>query len=59
MKIAGFLLLLAGGLLVLSAVVLLGTGGARSGFVAAGMGVEVLGFTLAVRAHLAPRSDRG
>jgi hypothetical protein len=67
MKIAGFLLLTAGWLLVLAAIVLLGSAGARSAFVLAGLGTEALGLTLAVRSHLSrgsgrdrigPRSDR-
>ncbi len=52
MKIAGFLLLLAGWLLVLAAIVLLATEAARSGFVLAGVGVEMLGVFLVFRAHL-------
>jgi len=53
-KATGAFLLLAGWLLVLCAVVMLESGGARKTFVAAGMGVEVLGLILAVRAHLRP-----
>jgi len=51
MKIAGFLLLLSGWVLVLTAVVLLPAGGARSAFVLAGMAVEVLGLALAFWSH--------
>jgi hypothetical protein len=51
MKIAGFLLLLAGWLLVLSAVVLLPAGEARAAFVLAGMAVEVLALVLFFRSH--------
>jgi hypothetical protein len=54
MKLAGFLLLPAGWFLVLSALVLLGPGPARSAFILAGMGVELLGLGLAVKAHLVP-----
>lgn len=58
MKIAGFLLLLAGWLLILSALVLLGGGGAQEAFVLAGLGVELLGLVLFVRAHLTPKEAR-
>lgn len=60
MKIAGFLLLVAGWLLVLAALVLLRSAGARNAFVAAGAATETLGFVLAVRSHIAirPGSDR-
>ena len=59
MKLAGFLLLLAGWGIVLGAVVLLASAGARSGFVLAGMGVEALGLILVVRSHLLLRGERG
>ena len=58
MKIAGFLLLLAGWLLVLSAVVLLPAGGSRSAFVLAGMAVEVLALGLVFRSHLIPHRSQ-
>jgi hypothetical protein len=51
MKIAGFLLLLTGWLLVLAAVVLLAASASLSGFVLAGIGVEILGLFLVFRAH--------
>jgi hypothetical protein len=59
MKTAGFLLLVAGWVLVLSAVVLIGKAGARTAFVLAGLAVEGLGLALAIRSHLTPRSDLG
>jgi hypothetical protein len=52
MKMAGFLLLLAGWFLVLAAVVLLAAPVSRSCFVVAGIGVEILGLFLVFRAHL-------
>ena len=52
MKLAGFLLLLAGWTIVLSAVTLLASAGQRAGFVLAGIGVEAVGLVLAVRSHL-------
>jgi hypothetical protein len=59
MKLAGFLLLLSGWAIVLTAVALLNAPAARAGFVLAGMGVEVLGLVLAVRSHLGMRGERG
>jgi hypothetical protein len=58
MKPAGFLLLITGWILVLSALVLLKQAAARGGFVAAGMAVEVLGLVLLVRSHIAPKPER-
>jgi hypothetical protein len=52
MKLLGFLLLLAGWLIVLTAVVLLPSAAARAAFALAGMAVEGLGFALVIRAHL-------
>ena len=57
MKIAGFLLLLAGWALVLSALALLTQAVPRDVFVAAGVAVEALGLILSVRAHLTPASE--
>lgn len=53
MKFLGFLLLVAGWLLVLSALALLAGGGPRAAFVLAGVGVEILGLVIVVRAHMA------
>jgi hypothetical protein len=53
MKIAGFLLLPAGWMIVASAIVLLPSGAARMAFICAGAAVEVLGMVLIFRAHLA------
>jgi hypothetical protein len=52
MKLAGFLLLVAGWSIVVSAVVLLPSAGLRVAFVLAGVAVELLGLALAVRSHL-------
>jgi hypothetical protein len=51
MKLAGFLLLLTGWLLVLSAVVLLASYVPRTVFVLAGFAVEILGLILFARYH--------
>jgi hypothetical protein len=51
MKLAGFFLLLAGWAIVLSALALLPSALPRAVFVAAGVGVEILGFALVARSH--------
>jgi hypothetical protein len=58
MKAVGFLMLVAGWLLVLSAVVLFAAPALRSAFVLAGMAVEALGVIFAFRSHLIPREDK-
>jgi hypothetical protein len=50
MKLAGFFLLVAGWAIVLAATALLAAT-ARTAFVLAGIGVEVLGLALAARSH--------
>jgi hypothetical protein len=59
MKLAGFLLLVAGWGIVLAALVLLATGVGQTCFVLAGVGVEVLGLVLVIRSHPILRSERG
>jgi len=56
MKLLGFGLLLAGWAISIAAVALLAAA-LRTVFVLAGMGVEVLGLILAIRAHLERRSS--
>ena len=51
MKLAGFLLLLAGWVIVLTALALLGAGAGQVCFVLAGAGVEILGLALVIRSH--------
>jgi len=58
MKLAGLLLLPAGWLLVVSALVLLVADAPRGAFVFAGVGVEILGLVLVARAHLAESKER-
>lgn len=58
MKLAGFLLLLAGWAIVLAAVVLLVPALPRTCFVLAGVGVEVLGLVVVVRSHLALQGEQ-
>jgi hypothetical protein len=58
MKIAAFLLLLAGWWLSLSTLALLVPGGPRSAFLLVSLGVELVGLGLAVRAHLTQKEAR-
>ena len=58
MRIAGFLLLLAGWGIVLAAIALLGSPSLISGFVVAGTGVEVLGLVMVIRSHRLVRRER-
>jgi len=51
MKILGFLLLVSGWAIVLTAVALLAQPAPRAAFVWAGIGVEIVGFALVIRAH--------
>jgi hypothetical protein len=51
-RLAGFLLLVAGWAIVVSAVALLPSAGPRAAFVLAGMAVELLGLALSLRSHL-------
>jgi hypothetical protein len=51
MKLAGFLLLLAGWAIVVAAVILLIPANARAIFVLAGVGVEIMGLALVIRAN--------
>ncbi len=52
MKLLGFFLLLAGWMLVISALVMLRQATPRTIFVLAGVGVEIVGLVLAARSHL-------
>ena len=54
MKVAGLFLLVAGFLLVTSALVLLAPNAPRGAFVLAGIAVQILGLGLAFRAHFMP-----
>lgn len=58
MKLAALLLLPAGWLLVVSALMLLAAAVPRGVFVAAGLGVEALGLILLVRTHLGAGRER-
>lgn len=58
MKLAGFLLLPAGWVIVLAALALLPSASPRTGFVLAGVGTEVLGLILVTRSHLTVQRER-
>ena len=58
MRVAGFLLLLSGWMLVFAALALLRAGGTRGLFVLAGLGVEIVGLVLAFRSHLTVKDNR-
>ena len=57
MKFVGFLLLLAGWGLVLAAIMMLAGSAPRAAFVFSGIGVEILGLALVIRAHRAPKGE--
>jgi hypothetical protein len=59
MKVAGFLLMLAGWGLVLTALAILPAAGARTAFILTGIAVEILGLGLAARAHRSLPEERG
>jgi hypothetical protein len=58
MKLAGFLLLPAGWLIVLTAIAILPPGSARAAFLFAGLAIEALGLGLVVRAHIPVIEER-
>jgi len=57
-KLVGFFLLLSGWMIVLAAVALLALS-ARTGFVFAGIGVELVGVVLVTRSHLVLGGEKG
>jgi ABC-type transport system involved in cytochrome bd biosynthesis fused ATPase/permease subunit len=59
MKLAGFLLLLSGWGIAMTAIAVLPSPPSRLGFFLAGVVVEAIGLALAVRAHIPVREDRG
>jgi membrane-bound ClpP family serine protease len=56
-RLAGFLLLVSGWVLVAAALLLLTALTPRAAFVLAGVAVEILGFALVARAHLPSKAD--
>ena len=59
MKLAGFLLLFSGWIIVLSAIILFPSATPRAWFIFAGVCVEMLGLVLVFRSHLELRKERG
>jgi hypothetical protein len=59
MRLTGFLLLVAGWVIVAAALLLLPAAVSRAAFVLAGIGVQLLGLFLAVRAHRILDVERG
>ena len=59
MKIVSLILLLSGWLIVLAAIALLASVPSRATFLVAGLGIQILGVVLLLRAHLTPRRERG
>lgn len=59
MKLAGFLLLVAGWVIALFAIAILPSSAARGGFVFAGLAVEVVGLVLVFRSHMPVKEERG
>ncbi len=57
MNIAGFLLLVAGWVIVAGALVLLNSPGARAAFVLAGIAVQIMGMVFAIRSHRVVESE--
>ncbi|HTD44372.1 MAG TPA: hypothetical protein VK687_09335 [Bryobacteraceae bacterium] len=57
MRLPGFLLLLAGWIIVLAAVALLRSA-PQGSFAVAGLGVQLLGLILVFRSHLLPHGSR-
>ena len=57
MKILGFVLLVSGWAIVLTAVALLTENVPRAAFVLAGIGVEMVGLVLLIRAHPVGRGE--
>lgn len=58
MRIAGFLLLTAGWVIVTAALFLLSSLGPRAAFVFAGFAVQVLGLVFAIRSHRGMEFER-
>ncbi len=58
MKLAGFLLLLAGWSIVLAALVMLSSAGQRTAFVLAGLGTEIMGLILVAYTYRAAQGER-
>ena len=58
MRLAGFLVLVAGWAIVVTAAALFTVRGLQGGFALAGVGVEALGWSLVVRSHAGRRGKQ-
>jgi len=58
LKITGFLFLLAGWLIALTALILLPSLPSRTIFVLAGIAIEAIGFVLAAKSHLTAKGTK-
>jgi hypothetical protein len=58
LRMAGLLMMVAGWILMLAAVVMLNSLPLRTGFAMAGLAVQMLGFVLLTRAHIPKRKKR-
>ena len=59
MKLAGFLLLVSGGVISTTAVAILTAKTAMAGFLLAGIALELAGLALVFRAHIPSKETRG
>jgi hypothetical protein len=59
MRFTGFLMLVAGWVIVLASMPLLASMKSRTIFVLAGLGVEVIGLVLVVRSHVVLEDETG
>lgn len=59
MRFVGFMLLVAGWLLALAALVILGAPVPRAAFVFAGLAIEILGLIFVFRSYSIPREKKG
>lgn len=59
MKFTGFMMLVAGWIIVLASMPLLSSQRSRTIFVLAGLGVEIIGLALVVRSHAALEDETG
>jgi len=59
MKFTGFLMLVAGWVIVLASMPLLSSMKSRTIFVLAGLGVEIIGLVLVVRSHVVLEDETG
>jgi hypothetical protein len=59
MRLAGFLLMPCGWIIVIAAIILLPAAPSRSLFALAGIGIEILGLMVVFRSQVVLRGDKG